>query len=122
MVVETREFNGIFGKFTAIFNFNEIKRAQLNKILENVGNLLYQRIEPLCRSLSPFQRTKISGFIHPLMKSILKEGQSDPFGLFLKLLSDKHFPETVEIKESKEVVKEIQLKQSNVVSEQVFEV
>lgn len=90
MVVETREFNGIFGDLD--FETSTNKKAQLNKILETVGNLLYQRIEPLCRSLSPFQLARVSGFIHPLMKSILKNGENDPFGLFLKLLSEKHFP------------------------------
>ena len=97
MVVENREFNSLFASLQEV----ECKKAQLNKILETIGNLLYQRIEPLCRSLSSFQRAKIAGFIHPLMNSILKIGSNDPFGLFLRLLSQKHFPE-IEIKEKKE--------------------
>jgi hypothetical protein len=82
MTVERREFFEIFPPDLPL-------KPHLNKILESVGNLLFQRIEPLCKSP---QDKEISGFVHPLMNSILEKDPLDPFGLFLKLLTDRFFP------------------------------
>lgn len=68
-------------------------RLHLNKILESVGNLLFQRMEPLCSTLQSNSRDQVSQFIHPLMRTILENDQNDPFGLFLKLLTERFFKE-----------------------------
>ena len=87
MVVERSEFLQIF---SCLPNNEFLKGKYLNKILETVGNLLFQRIELTCKQLTNQNSEEISSFIHPLMESILIESnQKDPFGLFLKLLTQK---------------------------------
>ena len=95
MVVERKEFSTIFDYDYSSIN-EEITctlNSQLNRILETVGNLLFQRIEKPCRSLKPEESTELTEFIYPLMNSILVEDNlRDPFGLFLKLLTQRFFP------------------------------
>ena len=100
MVVETREFQEIFGGIPGAF-----VKAQLNKILETVGNLLLQRIDLPCKQLSLQDSKEIAAFIHPLMNSILNENdQKDPFGLFLKLITERfHFDASVNSSDIKAV-------------------
>lgn len=82
MSVERREFSEIFFEIQA--------SPDLNKILETVGNLLFERIEQAAKHLKPEESKEIAAFIHPLMNSILSENnQKDPFGLFLKLLTER---------------------------------
>ncbi len=82
MSVERREFSEIFFEIQA--------SPDLNKILETVGNLLFERIEHAAKHLKPEESKEIAAFIHPLMNSILSENsQKDPFGLFLKLLTER---------------------------------
>lgn len=87
MVIERREFDGLFGDEID----DQKSRAHLNKILETIGNSLYKRIDPLFTSLSPFQLKIVFDFVHPLMNSILLIDETDPFAFFLKLLIENHF-------------------------------
>ena len=90
MTVERREFMEIFSA-----SQSQNLKVNLNRILETVGNLLYKRIEPICSKITV--KSQISNFIHPLMASILKIDESDPFGLFLNLLAVRFFKPDISV-------------------------
>lgn len=85
MVVERAEF-------TDIFDCDVLANTTyLNRILEAVGNLLLNRLDSPCRSLSVDDCKSLSEFTTPLYNSILTSSNpKDPFGLFLKLLTEKY--------------------------------
>lgn len=84
LTTERREFSEIFDQ-----SLLSSLRPHLNKILENVGNLLFQRIELIYAAIASEDSSEISSFILPLMNSLLEKDSNDPFGLFLKLLTER---------------------------------
>jgi hypothetical protein len=88
MVVEQREYASIFNY--SLSDLAVVVKSSLNRILESIGNLMFSRIEGPLRSLSASDRAELSAFVNPLMESVLTaEDSNNPFGLFLKLLSEK---------------------------------
>lgn len=89
MKVEAREFDDLFGSLLA-----SSKCPARNRILETVGNLIYERIETLSRECT--DSTQVSSLIQSLLESLLLLQSSsnigDPFAVLLQLLQRNLFP------------------------------
>lgn len=102
MFVERREFHKLFNLYQT--DLQILTNSHLYKVLEMVGNLLYNRIEQIQIQLkSEHEKTKISRFIKQLKTMMIEQKSSDPttssspaekdpFYLFLNLLAERFFP------------------------------